>query len=234
MTALPLILLGTAETAFMQCLAEAASELDLPCLRLTEATDAPLCRFALACDDGQVVAAARLNDRNCSGGLSVRVAAQLQDPESGRMMLSWMLGLPVQPAAAATRIDRIGLLLTPGRAQVIWRSESRDGEDFIAHADTAARLVGVALRTDWRNAKGWGRGLVCLTAADTPQGYGLIGVRHGLPPDLLAIAAAGLQMPWRDLLTALLENAPLCLTPPAPVVAVDAVGRVRLRDRLAA
>lgn len=240
MTGLPLILLGDGPLA--QHLSAAASELGLPWLRSMDATDARAstlaCRFALACDQNQVLAAARLNDRNCTGGLSARVVAQLEDPALGRVLLQWMLGLPAlapaEPAPPVRRVDRIGLLITVNRAQVIWRSESLDGDCFTAHAEAASRLVGLALRTDWRNAKGWGRGLLQLDAVETAQGYALRAVRCGLPPDLVAVAAAGLPLPWRDLLAALVEGARLCLTPPAPVIAVDAQGRVDLRDALAA
>lgn len=236
---LPLVLLGDGHAALAQSLQAAALDLALPCIRLAEAGRPLPCRFALACDDGQVAAAARLNDRNCTGGLSLRIASQLGDAALAPVLLGWMLGLPAQMApateqAAPRRIDRVGLLLTTGRAQVIWRCESVDGGDsFLSHAQAAKRLVGLALRTDWRSAKGWGRGLLHLTAIETVQGdYGLVAAGCGLPPDLAAIAAAGLPMAWGDLLLALLEDAPLCLTPPAPVVAVDAAGRVRLHDHM--
>lgn len=234
MTDAPLILLGTSDGLLARCFTAAAAARGLPCLHLPDPAGAPPCRFALACEDSQWVAAARLNDRNCTGGLSARMAAQLGDRDLACMQLAWMLGLPVRDGAVTQRTDRIGLLLAPGRAQVIWRSESHDGECFVAHAHAAARLVGVALRTDWRKTKGWGRGLLHLTAAETAQGYGLRAVHQGLPPDLVALAAAGMPMPWGDLLAALLDGTPLCLTPPAPVVCVDAQGRITLSDRLAA
>lgn len=237
----PLLLLSTGEAAgraraerFLQAAAMLAQPAELILVRETDAIDMRAASFALACSAPLALTAARLNDRFCTGGLSARMVAHLRG-SIGLSMLAAALRLPLLPAGrhAVRRIEHVGLLLTGSRAQIFWRADSDAAETrTIAATDAAARLAPAAIFSGLTGAgKGWGRCLLHLRGIETEAGFYLGSATPGIPDGWDAMAMATAPDFHRRLLAALLAGAPLDMTPPAPVIVLDAAGGVTLCDR---